>query len=90
MNMNMEAPVTEVAQELARELLIAISSFVPDKVIPDSVGITFDVAVADVIPAVNIGDGAETCRSDLISISFPGSPVQDYTCIRRRMRFNKH
>ncbi|KAK3183070.1 hypothetical protein Dsin_030356 [Dipteronia sinensis] len=77
MNMNMEAPVKEVAQELARELLIAISSFVPDKVIPDSVGIAFDIALADVIP-VNIGDGAETCRSDLISISYPGSPDQDY------------
>ncbi|KAH7578613.1 hypothetical protein ACOSQ2_000055 [Xanthoceras sorbifolium] len=68
--MEARAPIKEVARELARELLIAMSSLLPDKVISDSVGITFDM---DVIP-VSIGDGAETYRSDLISISYPGSP----------------
>lgn len=59
----------KVSQELARELLIAISYSVPDTVDHASKNIDSANGVA-----VANADGAEKYRSELISISYAQSP----------------
>ncbi|GAY66702.1 hypothetical protein CUMW_250910 [Citrus unshiu] len=67
--MDMKACVKELPQELARELLIAISNSVPEKhPSPDNhLPQKFDNANG---VAVTNGDEAEKYRSDLISLSY--------------------
>ncbi|KDO44747.1 hypothetical protein CISIN_1g034726mg [Citrus sinensis] len=71
--MDMKACVKELPQELARELLIAISNSVPEKhPSPDKhLPQRFDNANG---VAVTNGDEAEKYRSDLISLSYVESP----------------
>lgn len=70
--MDNEVPGKEDSQELARELLIAISNCTPEKVLnlncsPEGFIDANGVAVSE-------DDGAEEFRSELISISYVQSP----------------
>lgn len=69
----MKACVKELPQELARELLIAISNFVPEKrPSPDNhLPERFDIANG---VAVTNGNETEKHMSELISLSYVESP----------------
>ncbi|GMY29800.1 hypothetical protein FCV25MIE_25042 [Fagus crenata] len=70
--MDIKASCKEVSEELARELLIAISYSLPDQVLElNSVPENFN-SVDNVVVSNN--DGAEKYRSELISISYVQSP----------------
>lgn len=64
---NKSSPCKEVADELTRELLIAISNLEPDTAVNMNVQPeTFNDAN---VAAVTNGDNTEECRSELMSIS---------------------
>ncbi|KAF8412526.1 hypothetical protein HHK36_000515 [Tetracentron sinense] len=70
--MDIKAPGEEVSQQLTRESLIAISQFVPDKIL-DLELLTENLSSTDVVQVID-SDGDKKYRSKLISISYMQSP----------------
>lgn len=69
--MDNKSPSKKATKEIARELLIAISNSLPDKIVESTCG--SEIKKADGVAVAN-GDGDDKFRSELISISYAESP----------------